>query len=85
LDSCWIFYFPDRESIVVVKKIDVEILMNLHVCPRSPEKWFLKNVVCTLNSVLCDGHWRRKYKRDQDGTLDEGQDKDIDAVFWDLV
>jgi len=45
-------------------------------------------VLCTLftlYSVLCDGHWRQKYKRDEDETLEIGQDKERDAVFRGLV
>jgi len=74
------FYFPDRESIVIVKKIDVEILTNLYVLrSQKSEKVVLKkcrvySVLCILYSVLCDGHWRRKYKRDENETLEMGQD-----------
>jgi len=31
-----VFYFPDAERIIIVKKINVEILMNVHVL-RSEE------------------------------------------------
>jgi len=55
-----IFYFPDRESIVIVKKNDVEILTNLYVLrSQESEKVFFKK--CRVYSVLCDGHWRQKY------------------------
>jgi len=51
-----IFYFPDRESTIIVKKIGVEILMNLHIL-RSQESekvfFFLKSsVLCTLYLLL---------------------------------
>ena len=50
-------YFHDRESIVIVKKICVEILTNIHVL-RSQEServFFWKNVVCTLYTVTVAG------------------------------
>jgi len=80
----YIIYFLDRESFVIVKKIDVEIFMNLHVLrSQESEKVFFKK--CRGYSVLCDGCWRRKYKRDEDETLDIRQDEDRDAVFRGLV
>jgi len=59
----FLFYFPDRESIVIVKKIDVEILMNLPVL-RSQESEKVVFEKRRVYSVLYDGCWRRKYKRE---------------------
>ena len=47
-------FFPDRESLGIGWKIDLEVLMDLHVLrpqARSPKMWFLKNVARTLYSV----------------------------------
>jgi len=56
------FYFPDRENIVIVKKKQTNkkpMLRFLWIFtfwgPRSPKKWFWKNVVCTLYSVTVAG------------------------------
>ena len=57
------FHFPDRGSIVIVKKIHVEILTNLHVL-RSQESEKVVSIKLRVYLVLCDGCWRRKYNRD---------------------
>jgi len=53
------FYFPDRESTVIVKKINVEIFTNLHVLrsKESEKKVFKKMswVLCTLPAVTVAG------------------------------
>jgi len=49
----YVFYFPDRESIVIVKKINVEILTNLYVLrSQECEKVFLKKFLVYSVSVL---------------------------------
>jgi len=62
------------------KKIDVEILMNLHVLrSQEYEKEVFKK--CRVYSILCDGCCRRKYTRDYDETLDRTEMRFFGVLF----
>jgi len=58
--------------------------MNLHVL-KSQESKKLVFFVRRVHFIFYDGHWRRKYKRDEDEILNMRKEEDIDALLLGLV